>query len=177
MGNKVVIYKSKYGSTKKYATWIAERLNAEVFEEGEVKEEKLSEYKTIIYGGGLYAGGILGSSILSKNYDQIKDSNIVVFTVGLAATDDKSIFDSIIEKNFPGEMKNNIKFFHLRGGIDYGNLSFIHKGMMAMMKKSVEKKENKTEEDELMIKTYGDKIDFSDITTIGPLVDYVNNLI
>lgn len=176
MGRAAVIYKSKYGSTKKYAGWIAERLNAELFEESELKVQKLTEYNTIIYGGGLYASGISGISIITKNFDLIKDKNIVVFTVGLAATEDLSVFEPIIKKNIPEYMQNSIKIFHLRGGMDYSKLNFKHKAMMSMLKKLVEKKESKTEEDIQMLETYGETVDFKDEKTIEPLIMYVNSL-
>lgn len=103
---------------------------------------------------------------------------MIIFTVGLASTDDKEIFKPILEKNFTEEMREKMKFFHLRGGIDYKRLNFIHKSMMAMLKKMVAKKkpEELTEEDKMMLDTYGDKVDFTDIKTIEPLVLYVKNL-
>ncbi|MGE5627606.1 MAG: flavodoxin domain-containing protein [Solirubrobacterales bacterium] len=176
MVETAVIYKSKYGSTKKYAQWIAESLNAELFEESEVSAEKLLEYNTIIYGGGLYASGISGISVITKNFDLIKDKNIIVFTVGLNTTEDISIFEPIIKKNIPDYMRNSIKFFHLRGGMDYSKLNFMHKTMMGMMKKAVEKKEIKTDEDMHMLETYGGIVDFKDPKTIEPLITYVNGL-
>src|SRR5690554_6143300 len=119
MSNIAIVYKSKYGSTKKYAQWIAEETKADIFECSEIEAKKLMEYDTIIYGGGLYASGIAGISIITKNYEILKDKKIIVFTVGLASTDKEEIFNPILEKNFTKEMRDNIKFFHLRGGIDY----------------------------------------------------------
>ncbi len=82
MGKAVVIYKSKYGSTKQYAQWIAEALDADLFDVAKVRD--LGQYQTIVYGGGLYASGIIGSDFLVKNYELLKEKRIVVFTVGLA---------------------------------------------------------------------------------------------
>jgi menaquinone-dependent protoporphyrinogen IX oxidase len=179
MNKSVVVYKSKYGSTKKYAEWIAENLNIDLFEYTKVNIEKLLSYETIIYGGGLYASGINGKDLIAKNFNALRNKNLIVFTVGLAATGDKEIFTPIIDKNFTEEMKTKIKFFHLRGGIDYKKLTFIHKIMMGMLKKVVAKKkpEDMTEEDQMMLDTYGDKVDFTDKTTIEPLILYVNDQI
>jgi flavodoxin len=178
MNKIVVVYKSKYGSTKKYAEGISNRLNADLFECSEIKPDKLNEYDTIIFGGGLYASGINGISLITKNYQRLKDKNLIVFTVGLSSTDDKEIFKPIIKKNFVEEMSNNIQFFHMRGGIDYKKLSLVHKPMMAMLKTIISKKkeEELTGEDKMMLETYGDKVDFMDINTIEPLVQFVENL-
>lgn len=178
MNNIAIIYKSKYGSTKKYAKWISELLNSDLFEVSEIESEKLLEYDTIIFGGGLYASGISGVSLITKNFQSIKDKNIIIFTVGLATTEDKSIFVPIIEKNFPEEIRSGIHFFHFRGGVDYSKLNIVHKAMMAMLKKMVAKKnfEEQTDEDKMMLKTYGDKVDFTDEKTIEPLISHVKCL-
>lgn len=87
----------------------------------------------------------------------------------------KHYFAPIIEKNFPKEIIDNIKFFHFRGGIDYKKLSLVHKAMMAMLKKVVSKKpEDKlTDDDKGLLATYRDKVDFTDRGTIVPLVNYI----
>ena len=54
-----VIYKSKYGSTKQYAEWIAQALDAPLFEASSVNPAQLAEYDVVVYGGGLYAGSQL----------------------------------------------------------------------------------------------------------------------
>ena len=175
MSKNVIVYKSNYGSTEIYAKWIAKELASDIYESKEIKVDKLKEYDNIILGGGLYAGGILGSSIINKNFDMIKDKKIIVFTVGLSPIEDKEIFKPIIEKNFTLEMRKSISFFHLRGGIDYKKLSIIHKVMMAMLKFMLSRKipEELTEDDKLMLKTYGDKVDFIDVNTAKEIVSYV----
>ena len=60
----IVVYISIYGSTKTYAEWIAQALNARLARAKEVKPGSLSDYDTVIYGGGLYAGTIAGERLL-----------------------------------------------------------------------------------------------------------------
>lgn len=176
MDKIAVVYKSKYGSTKKYAHWIADDAKADLYECSQVDINKLIEYDTIIYGGGLYASGIAGVSIITKNYNLIKDKSIIVFTVGLADPENKEIFTTVIEKNFPSEeMRESIKFFHLRGGIDYKKLGIIHKSMMAILKIMLSKKDASelSNEDKELLATYGGKVDFTDRTTIKPLITFL----
>lgn len=178
MSKIVVVYKSKYGSTKKYAEWIAKELKADLFESSEIKNEGLFEYDTIIFGGGLYASGINGIGLVTKNFQALKCKNLIIFTVGLAPTDDKDIFKPIIEKNFTEEMRKEVKIFHLRGGIDYTKLNFLHKSMMSMLKRMVANKnpEELSTDDKMMLETYGKKVDFTNIETIEPLVSYVRGI-
>ncbi|WP_334310276.1 flavodoxin domain-containing protein, partial [Clostridioides difficile] len=48
MKSVVVIYKSKYGSTKKYAKWLSELLSCDIFETKNINIEKVMKYDTII---------------------------------------------------------------------------------------------------------------------------------
>lgn len=168
--NTVVVYESKYGTTEKYAKWIAEDLNCPVYNLKGLRDDKLNEYDTIIHGGGLYAGGVAGSKILIK----MQEKNIVLFTVGLA---DPNVTDytEVLEKNFDKELIEKMKIFHLRGGIDYKNLSLMHKIMMSAMKKLVSKKseDELTHDDKMMLETYGDIVDFVDRKSIEPIIEYI----
>lgn len=167
-----VVYKTKYGFTRRYAEWIAEALDADLLEAGETGSKALGAYRTIVYGGGLYASGINGISLITKQFGALREKNIVVFTVGLGDPQNTEQFRPIVEKNFTPEMRAVIKIFHLRGGMDYKALGTMHKAMMSMMNRMIGKKEEskRTEEDREFLETYGQVVDFTDRATIAPLV-------
>lgn len=71
--NTIVIYKSKYGSTKQYANWIGEALSCEVADAKSISVSDLLKYDRIIYGGGLYAEVIAGVTLITKNIEKLKD--------------------------------------------------------------------------------------------------------
>lgn len=176
MSKTVVVYKSKYGSTKKYAEWIAKALNADIFEASKINVEDMEKYSTIIYGGGLYASGIAGVSTITKGFDRLKDKKLIVFTVGLA-NPNTTDFNAIANRNFTQEMQQDIKVFHFRGAIDYKKLNFIHRAMMAMMKNHISKtpEDKRDEETKMMLETYGKAVDFTDESAVGPLVEEIKN--
>lgn len=172
----LVLYKSKYGATKQYAQWIAESLNADIFEVAELKNIDFSIYDKLVYGGGLYAGGINGIDSIVKNFDKIRDKKIIIFTVGLADTKNQDNINSIknsINKTLPAELVEKSQIFHLRGAMDYSKLGTIHKGMMAMMKKSVSKKaqDKLTQEDREMLETYGKQVSFVSRENIDEIIN------
>ncbi|NMA74090.1 MAG: flavodoxin [Bacteroidales bacterium] len=178
MKKSIVIYKSKYGYTKKYAAWIAEELEAELKDVSEIKTSELSPYDLIIYGGGLYAGGVSGLSFLKKSFSQIKDKQVVLFTVGVANTQDEENIKTIrksLSRALTPEMQDKIELFHLRGGIDYPRLNFIHRIMMSMLVKMLRRKAQSEirAEDRLMIETYGQVIDFTNKDDIYPIVEQI----
>ncbi|MBO5353325.1 MAG: flavodoxin domain-containing protein [Lachnospiraceae bacterium] len=181
MTKTVVIYESKYGFTKRYALWISQALSCPIFERKNFHPQDFSKYDTIIYGGGLYAGGVSGIKLLTKNYPQISNKHIVLFTCGLTSTDNPTNITHIqteLAKVLSHEMLNHISLFHLRGGIDYAKLSFIHKTMMNMLKKMLSQKSDTelTAEDRQLLETYGKSVDFTDKTAIEPILKCVRNL-
>ena len=174
MNKTAVIYKSKYGATKQYAIWIAEELNASLFEASGIKPSQLADYDVVVYGGGLYADGINGVKLVTENPCKA----LAVFSVGLKdpATAD---FSDVLAKNFKGEHLSKIKVFHLRGGADFKSLSFLHKGIVAMLKKVAGKKPpaERTSEEQAAIAIADEKVDFTDKASILPLVEYVRGML
>lgn len=177
----LVTYASKYGSTKKYAQWIAEALACDIRDSKDVNGTLLEQYDVIIHGGGLYAGGLSGIRTIVKNFDAISHKEIVLFSCGLADPGDPENVAHIeagLAKVLKPEISGKIKQFHLRGGINYATLRLPHKAMMAMLRKTMLQKgyDNLRAEDRLMLDTYGKVVDFSDRDTILPLLDYVASL-
>lgn len=173
--NMAVIYQSKYGFTKTYAKWIADDLGANLLVADKVKPTDLQQYDTIIYGGGLYAGGVNGIALLTKNAQSIKDKTIYLFTVGVADVTDKENIAAIrtrLEQALPAPVRDTIHIYHLRGGMYYSKMSFIHRTMMNMMLKMLRRKPESEmrAEDKMMIEAYGQDIDFTDRRAIAPLV-------
>lgn len=181
MKKTVVIYESKYGFTRQYAQWIGEDLACPVFSRKEFSPRTFSEYETIVFGGGLYAGGVGGIRLLTDNWQQLSSRKVILFTCGLADPKDPANVRHIresLEKILSPEMYRNIHFFHLQGGIDYDRLSLVHRSMMAILRRMLQKKdpEELTAEDQQLLDTYGQKLNFTDRQNIARLVQYVQQL-
>lgn len=180
MDKTVVIFESKYGSTKQYANWIAETLSCPLSERKAFRPQDFAQYETIIYGGGLYAGGVSGINLLIQNWNLICRKRIVLFTCGIADPNDPenvSHIRSSLSKSLPPEMMERIHIFHLRGGINYPRLSLVHRAMMFMLRKMMLKKrlDSLRQEDRLFLDTYGKSIDFTNQESIQPLINFVLN--
>lgn len=177
----LVTYASKYGTTKRYAQWIAEDLACDLRDSREVNAELLKSYDILIHGGGLYAGGLSGIQTIVKNYDAISNKRIILFSCGLADPEDPGNVAHIeagLEKVLTPEMREKIRQFHLRGGIDYSRLGLTHKAMMAMLRTVMLKKgyDNLRSEDQMMLDTYGGTVDFTNWESLAPLLSYVRSL-
>lgn len=177
----IVIYKSKTGFSKKYADWIAEEINADIFKTNEVSLNTVMNYDNIICIGGLYVGGINGFSFIKNNFDKLKDKNIIVIAVGATTKKEEAIIE-VKNKNLTKEMIDKIDFFLLRGGLDYKNMNLIDKFLMFLLVKSIKSKKSKKQEelnDEQigMLATYGKTVDFTNKKYIEPIIKVINNKI
>ena len=172
--NSIIIYGSHYGTTKQYAEELSRRTNIKAISFKEVKE--INDYNNIIYLGGLYAGGVLGMSKTIKKLNDVSNKKIIIVTVGLSDPTDevnKKNIRNNIKNQIPKEIFEKAKIFHLRGGIDYSKLNFVHKTMMKLLYNAVKnlQKEKQTAEDRAMIETYNKKVSFIDFSSLDKIID------
>jgi menaquinone-dependent protoporphyrinogen IX oxidase len=169
----IVIYKSKYGSTKKYAEWIAAELSADLRSRSEVKVDDLNNYDTIIYGGSLHAVGISGLELIKENLNSFNNKKIIVFSVGAAPIKEETI-NAVVEANFGPEERSKIKFFAMRGAFNYGKLNLVDKTLMFLLKLKLKSKkpEDLNDDNRGLLESYEKPADFTDKASIIPLVKY-----
>lgn len=174
--NAIVIYKSKYGSTKAYAEWIAEELNCDVKDAKGLKVTDLMNYDTIIYGGGLYAEIIAGVSLITKNIEKLKGKKLIVYTTGITPINVREYYDhEVLDKNFRPEIRKYIKVFNFMGRMVLDELSAPHKAAIKMLKKIMSGKENPTDMEKMLIELCDADGDFTDKEAITELVEYAKN--
>lgn len=169
----VVVYKSRYGSTKTYAEWIAEELSCKALDASKTKIEDLEEFDVIVYGGGLYAEIIAGVTLITKNMDKLEGKKIAVFTTGLTPPDCREYYDDlVVSKNFKGDTYSKVKMFNYPGKMVLSELSVVHRTAIKTLKKIMSDKKNPTEMEKLLIKLCDADGDFSDRALIKELVEY-----
>ena len=172
----IVIYKSKYGSTKQYAEWIAEALDCEVKEAKSVKADDLLKYDTIIYGGGLYAEIIAGVSLITKNIEKLKDKKLIVYTTGITPPEVREYYDhEVLDKNFKPEMLSHIKIYNFLGRMVMAELTVPHRTAIKTLKKIMSSKKNPTDMEKMLAELCDVDGDFTDKTVIDELVAYAKN--
>jgi menaquinone-dependent protoporphyrinogen IX oxidase len=172
----VVVYKSKHGSTQRYAEWIANEAKADLYERSQVALEDLLNYDTIVYGGSMYVVGILGIDLIRKNFDHIKDKKVIVFSVGASPAHADAV-KAVKNKNFTKEMNEKIHFFHLRGGFDYSKLKSLDRFLIYLLKKKIEfKKVSERDNDEIgMLTSIGKPVDWTNTKHIQPIVECIRS--
>lgn len=168
----IVVYTSKYGSTEKYAKWIAEALACPAKKLKDVSKQELAACDTLIYGGGVYASGIAGLKKFLAQIAPAPNKRFVLFIVGLTNPAQTGTYLEIAKQNLPPEWKSRFEIFALRGDQFFSKMGGMHKLMMRMPKSMAEKKpeEQRTEEDKQFIENFGKDIVFSSKEQIEPLI-------
>ena len=175
--SNIIIYGSRYGTTKQYAEELSKRTNIKAISFKKFNQQ-INDYDNIIYLGALYAGGVLGMSKTLKKLNNISNKKILIATVGLSDPTDEVNKNNIrnnIKKQIPKEVLEKAKIFHLRGGIDYSKLNFAHKTMMKLLYNAVKNlpNEKQTAEDRAMIETYNKKVNFIDFSSLDKIANEI----
>lgn len=172
--SQLIIYGSKYGSTKIYALELSKKTKIEAMEFKKVGN--IDKINTVIYLGGLYAGGVLGLSETIKKINTYDDKNFIIITVGLADPTIKeniANIESSIKKQVPKDVFNKCKIFNLRGAIDYQKLNMMHKIMMKALYNKTKNlpPEKQTSESKALVETYNKQVNFIDISSIDKIIE------
>ena len=137
----MVIYKSKYGASKKYAQWISEATGFPCVTTKEADINEVTKCDVIIIGGGIYASGIACVSYLKKNIGKLKGKKMIVFTCGASPYDEKSV-NEIVKRNMKDDLEG-IPVYYCRGSFDMKEMSFADRTLCGMLRKSLAKKDPK----------------------------------
>ena len=165
----VVVYRSKTGFTKNYATWLAKRLNCTLLKGDKISVKDITDYDTIIYGSGLYAIGISGIKLITKNFELLKDKRLIVFAVG-ASPAKREIVPELVNANIPVEQQDKIELYYLRGGFDYNRLSPFYKLLMNLKKLQLKKIKNPDADVKGMLASYERPLDFTNEKNLEPII-------
>ena len=174
---KIIIYGSKYGTAKQYAMELSKKTNIKAESYKDIKN--IDEYETIVYIGALYAGGVLGMTKTLKKITNCENKKIIIATVGLADPMEKENvikIENSMKRQLPVEIYKKANIYHLRGGMDYSKLSFIHKIIMKLVYEKTKRlsEEKKMLEDKEVIATYRQKVNFVNFSRLENIISEIN---
>lgn len=167
----IVVYKSKYGYTKKYAEWIAEALQCDMKENAKLSD--LAGYDRIICGGGVYAGMMSAAKLFTKNLGALSGKELILFAVGANSGEDTKAMTLFWNKLLTEEQQKRIRHFWLRGGFDFGKLNKVDRLIMNLLKKHLQKIKDPDEQTKGMLSIYDTPVDFTDRENLGELLDFI----
>ncbi|MBQ9272691.1 MAG: hypothetical protein IJ227_03090 [Mogibacterium sp.] len=136
MGNSIVIYTSKRGSTKQYAEWIAEDLGCEALPLSAAGGVDLHAYDCIIYGGWIRGSGIVDFDKFAKRLDSEIMKKLIVFGTGFAdetAENYAQVWGYSLGKIDP-KNENRVLLYILGGRYDPAAVTGLDKFLMKTMR-------------------------------------------
>ena len=168
----IILYGSVHGAAKRYAEGLAERTGIQAVDFKKAKN--LGQYGRIIYFGAIYAGGVVG---LKQTVAKLTETQeLIVVTVGMVDPADQAYIEAFreaLKKQIPPKFYDEKKLFHLRGAMDFSKLRLKYRLMMKMVYSMASKmpEEQLSPEFKAVLATYGQQMDYVDLSTLAPIVD------
>lgn len=104
-----------------------------------------------------------------KNYPDLR---LIVFGTGATPMEAEEIIKGAMDANFTAEEKKKIRTFYFQSGLNYEKMSLKYKIMMKMFTGMMNKKADKTEDEQMMAEMLAHSYDFSKKEYINKLLEY-----
>ncbi len=125
----LIIYQSKYGSTKQYAEWINQAVDSDITCIENAYRFDLNNYDIIVLGTWLHASHIMMREFIIEKWDEFKNKKIILFSTSgspaIYATE-------VVRKDLPPVILDNITYFPLGGRSKFKNLALSDRLKMRM---------------------------------------------
>lgn len=118
----IIIFKSKYGSTRQYAEWLQESTGYDLFEVGD-EPDNLSSYDVVILACFVVAGSLTNKSWVVANWPKIQEKNIALMVTSAAG--DIQTCEKALTGSLPAKMLEKIHLFALPGRYIVEKLTFF----------------------------------------------------
>ncbi|MBA4423500.1 MAG: hypothetical protein C0390_10470 [Syntrophus sp. (in: bacteria)] len=163
----LIVYQSKYGSTKQYAQWIHQEIKADLVNIENGDKPDPAGYDIIVIGGSVRIGNIVVAPFIKEHWSVMKGKKVVLFTTSATPPQHPKI-QSIYEKSLPEEIRKEIKYFPLPGRISTENLTLFDQLLIAIGKIM--------EQDETLKKDMGKDFDGVRRENLLPLLEYLEDV-
>lgn len=97
MSDSIIVYGSKYGSTRRYAEELGKMTDWDIVDYCHVKH--LNSCRKIVYLGALFAGGVLGLKKTLAKVTDFEGNRIAVITVGLTTLVTRPTWNASVRKS------------------------------------------------------------------------------
>ncbi|MFA6392197.1 MAG: flavodoxin domain-containing protein [Patescibacteria group bacterium] len=127
--NTLILYKSKWGTTKQYAEWVHEAYpESDIANIDDFDSKNLINYDTIVIGGRTYMGRIQIGKFLVSNWNMLKEKAVYLFSVGLVHPDKKE--SKLSFEMIPEDIRNSLAgYIKIPGMVDHKKLNYLQKSL------------------------------------------------
>ena len=108
-----IVYRSFLGSTKRYAEWLHEEVESDLFGAMAARRSRVAEYDLLVLCSGTYAGWISIRGRLNRWWSTLRGKKVILLVVGLAPPEDPESERAYLK--IPEHIRNEIKYFKVPG--------------------------------------------------------------
>ena len=160
----MILYKSKYGSTKQYAEWIHREIPSRMADVTRCNAPEFTKYDVIVFGGYVRTGRIVIAPMIVENWSAIKEKKVILFTTSGTPPGHPNI-GKIYDASLPQEIRVEIKYFPLHGKMWHKDLSSYDESLVAVGRMM--------EKDETLKKFMTEDFDEVKQENIYPILEYI----
>jgi len=164
----LILYQSKYGSTRQYADWIHKDIPSEIVDVEKGDKPDFAEYEVIVFGGSVRMGRIVIAPLIVETWNAVKGKKVVLFTTSGTPPQHPNIL-KIFNSSFPEDIRKEIKYFPLRGRILSKDIGFFDKLLIAIGRM--------VEKDEALRKFMSEDFDEVKPENLSPVLEYLKALL
>lgn len=170
MSKILIIYRSQYGATKSYATYLADRVGAVVKSYKDVKKKDIIDANTIIFGGGVYISKLAILKTVKRFQPLLESKKLYLFAVGLTDTSFEAMprIEAANSDIFGYHFK---EVFYFPGTFEVDKMNWFHRSMLHMINKMMAKKTNLTEDEKALYDAINHPQDKRDMQLLHPLIE------
>lgn len=165
----VILYNSKTGFTKRYASWIQEETGFEIIEEKGIAKKDLEIYDLVIYGGRIHAGKIDRYKQFVRKLNE--RSKLIIFATGATPAEAEETIKIMWDNNFTKKEQEIIPHYYFQSGLNYEKMNFGDKLIMKALAKMLSNKDTKSPEEEGCEQSISHSYDISSRELILPLIE------
>lgn len=163
----LIVYLSKYGSTRQYALWLRKAVPGDLAELGR-DEPDISRYDLVIVGSYIRKGMIAASSFLDKNWPLLRDRQVILFTVSGTPPGHPAL-EASYNRSIPAEMRSGITHHALSGRLIRKDLTLFDR-ILLFFGRTFEK-------DEVIRRTMEKDYDHVRRENLQPLISNIREII
>lgn len=157
MSDILVVYNSYNGSTKRYAQWLAQATDADIYDIKDLNKHSVTGYCKIVYLGAVRIGMIKKYKKFKALLEKIDDvDTLIVCGVGMYDPTDEYLTNLIQRSG----IAQNEKLVYLKGSINVSaTKGKLDRAMLKMIIKALSAKDDLTEEEKGMLDTFQNPVD------------------
>lgn len=110
-----IVYRSFLGTARRYAEWLHEEVESDIFRLGEASAERLAGYDLVILCSGTYAGWISIRGRLKKWWNTMRSKKVILLVTGMVPAEHPDSTKSY--EKVPEHIRKEIEYFKLPGKI------------------------------------------------------------